>query len=63
MAVTSRLYAGEDDYARMRQLVAEIEALEGPLVYGHVGNLDWWRFTDEDTHALASHTAVSASRL
>ncbi|GIW01932.1 MAG: N-acetyltransferase [Roseiflexus sp.] len=54
MAVTSRLYAGEDDYARMRQLLAEIEALEGPLVYCHVGDLDWWRFTDEDTHALAT---------
>ena len=54
MAVTSRLYAGEDDYARMRQLVAEIEALEGPRVYCHVGNLDWWRCTDEDTHALAT---------
>jgi hypothetical protein len=24
MAVTTRLYVGEDDYARMRQLVAEV---------------------------------------
>jgi hypothetical protein len=38
----------------MRQLVADIEALEGLLVSGHVGNLDWWRCTDEDTHTLAT---------
>lgn len=50
MATHSRLYAGEDDYALMRELLAEIESLDGPRVYCHLGDLDWWRFTDEDIH-------------
>jgi len=52
MATTARLYAGEEDYALMRELLAEIESLDGPLVYCHVGNLDWWRFTDEDSQSM-----------
>ena len=48
MSIASRLYAGAEDYPRMRALLAEIESIEGPLVYCHVGDLDWWRATDTD---------------
>lgn len=43
MAATSRPYAGEEDYARMRALLTDIYATGGPPVYCTVGDLDWWR--------------------
>ena len=47
---------GESDYASMRSLVVEIEARIGPLVYCHLGDLDWWRFSSADPQA-ALHAA------
>lgn len=54
VAVTSRQYEGEADYARMRGLVTEICAQTGPPEYGTAGDLDWWRFTDDDPGAIGS---------
>jgi ribosomal protein S18 acetylase RimI-like enzyme len=36
----------------MQQLVAEIYALSGPLVYATPGDLDWWRFPHDDQGAI-----------
>jgi ribosomal protein S18 acetylase RimI-like enzyme len=58
LQIRSRPYAGEDDYARLRALLVALEALDGPLVYCHLGDLDWWRFTEEDPAA-----AVDRARL
>jgi GNAT superfamily N-acetyltransferase len=43
--LTSRSYAGEDDYARIRALLRACYAA-GPVVYCTVGDLDWWRAGD-----------------
>lgn len=51
MAVTSRPYAGEEDYARMRALLTDIYATGDPPVYCTVGDLDWWRYSDDDPEA------------
>ncbi|MFO7169262.1 MAG: N-acetyltransferase [Chloroflexota bacterium] len=48
MAYPSRPYQSEADYALMRALLVEIAALEGPLTYYHLGDLDWWRFSAND---------------
>ncbi len=52
MPVTSRPYAGEEDYAQMRALLTTIYTEGGPPVYGSVGDLEWWRATDEDPAAV-----------
>jgi mycothiol synthase len=51
MPYTLRPYADENDYAAMRELLVQIEARQGPLVYCHLGDLDWWRYTDADPDA------------
>ncbi|CAA9536288.1 MAG: hypothetical protein AVDCRST_MAG73-1491 [uncultured Thermomicrobiales bacterium] len=45
MAITDRVYAGDEDYARMRALLRVIYPLTVPAVYCTVGDLDWWRWT------------------
>lgn len=42
MSVTSRRFADEADYARMRRLVIETVALGGDRHLCTVGDLDWW---------------------
>jgi mycothiol synthase len=54
MAVTSRPYSGEEDYARMRALLTDIYATGGPPVYCTVGDLDWWRHTTGETPDAAT---------
>jgi mycothiol synthase len=44
MPFTHRPYAGEDDYAKMRGLLIQAYALNGPPDYCSVGDLDWWRW-------------------
>jgi mycothiol synthase len=58
VSYTSRPYAGEPDYALLRALLVAIERAEGSLVYCHLGDLDWWRFTEEQPDV-----AVAATRL
>lgn len=53
MTIVSRDYAGEEDYARIRELLVQISAIDGAPDYGTIGDLDWWRFTDEDPNAIA----------
>lgn len=53
MPVTSRPYRDEGDYARMRALLTDLYRQDGPAVYCTVGDLDWWRSTDDDPAALA----------
>jgi len=55
MPITSRPYADETDYERMRALLRTIVVLQGVPTYCTVGDLDWGRFTDEDPDAV--HTA------
>src|SRR5207249_1147483 len=53
MAMQSRAYAGEDDYARMRRLLVDIYMAGGAPVYCTIGDLDMWRFTNDDPAAVA----------
>jgi mycothiol synthase len=43
----SRPYAGETDYARMRELLVECCAAGAPA-YATLGDIDWWRFGHPD---------------
>jgi ribosomal protein S18 acetylase RimI-like enzyme len=52
MSTEERFYGGEADYARMRSMLVESFALSGPPDYVTIGDLDWWRFTDDDPDAL-----------
>lgn len=54
MAITVRDYQGEDDYARLRELLVQSYAIGGAPVYGTVGDLDWWRFTKDDPEAITT---------
>lgn len=51
MPTTSRPFRDEDDYARMGQLLVKIYGLDGP-VYCTIGDLDWWRSTNDDPQAI-----------
>ncbi len=52
MAIVSRSYAGEEDYARMRHFLVAIQPFVGTQVYATVGELDWWRWTADDAEAI-----------
>ena len=52
LAVTSRPLEGEKDYEALRRFVVEIQPRVGTRVYATVGDLDWWRWTDEDLQAI-----------
>ncbi len=52
MTYTSRPYVGEDDYALIRALLIDAYAIGGPPVGCSVGDLDWWRCTDEDPSVM-----------
>jgi ribosomal protein S18 acetylase RimI-like enzyme len=42
----------------MRGLLVRTEAHHGPLVYCHLGDLDWWRFTEADPDAVARNALL-----
>ncbi len=48
MALVGRAYGGETDYTRMRELLVEIYRIAGPPEYATIGDIDLWRFTDDD---------------
>jgi ribosomal protein S18 acetylase RimI-like enzyme len=54
LAITSRNLRDEDDYQAVRRLLQRIFAVDGPPDYGTVGDLDWWRYTDENPEAIWS---------
>jgi mycothiol synthase len=45
MAIVTRPFAGEADYARMRDMLVDITRLNRHAPYCTVGDLDWWRWT------------------
>jgi mycothiol synthase len=49
--ITSRQFEDEADYGRMRRLLTAIQPLVGTRVYCTIGEIDWWRFTDDDPDA------------
>ncbi len=53
MAISSRPYAGEEDYERIRSLTTRAFARGGLGTWCTVGDLGWWRFTDENPEAIA----------
>lgn len=54
MSVHSRAFSSEDDYSRMRWLVAEHVARNRALNYATLGDLDWWRFPHDDQGEITS---------
>ncbi len=54
MKLSSRPFHDEQDYAAMRTLAVDIYALAGPPVYATVGDLDWWRSTEDDPDAIST---------
>lgn len=52
MPLTSFQYEDEDDYERMRALLVEIYAVGGPPEYCTIGDLDWWRFANNNPEAI-----------
>src|SRR5918997_1473561 len=53
MKLSSRPFRDGQDYAAMRTLAVDIYALAGPPVYATVGDLDWWRSTEDEMLAWA----------
>jgi predicted N-acetyltransferase YhbS len=45
MAIVTRPFAGEADYAHMRDLLVDITRLNRHAPYCTIGDLDWWRWT------------------
>ena len=58
MSIQSRSYQGEDDYQKMRRLLSEVCRLADGTVSApgdiSIGDLDWWRFADDDVSAIAT---------
>lgn len=52
MSVTSRAYANEEDYDRLRRFLVAIQPLVETRLYCTVGDLDWWRWTEDDVEAI-----------
>jgi ribosomal protein S18 acetylase RimI-like enzyme len=50
--ITSRQLRDEEDYQGVRALLQRVYAADGPPDYCTVGDLDWWRYTDEDPDAI-----------
>jgi ribosomal protein S18 acetylase RimI-like enzyme len=48
MPINSRSLAGDGDYALVRSLLIELAADQTRAQYCTIGDLDWWRSTDED---------------
>jgi ribosomal protein S18 acetylase RimI-like enzyme len=62
MAIHARPYAGEDDYARMRELVRDTFAVGGPPVYAGLGDIDWWRSSEDDPDHLVAQLWLDGER-
>ena len=52
MAIVSRSLGGEEDYARMRRFLVAIQPLVGSQIYATIGELNRWRWTDDDAEAI-----------
>ena len=49
---TSAPYNNEADYADMRRLLIDALGRAGPPVYATVGDIDWWRVSDDDPNSV-----------
>src|ERR1700712_2402963 len=58
MPVTSRTYSGEADYSLLRRFLMENYRLGGSPEYGTVGDLDWWRFTEDNAANVMNSTRL-----
>jgi mycothiol synthase len=52
MPIDSRSFEREDDYSLIRSMLIEIAADRSHAHYCTIGDLDWWRSTDEDPEAI-----------
>lgn len=52
VGVTSRPFGGEDDYDALRRMLIATVAEGDEWHYCTVGDLDWWRYTDNDPRGI-----------
>lgn len=52
MNLYHRPYQSEDDYNHMRRLLVDTLARAGLPVYATIGDIDWWRSSEDDTQAV-----------
>jgi mycothiol synthase len=52
MPIESRLFADEGDYALVRSLLIELAADKTRAHYFTIGQLDWWRSTEDDPETV-----------
>lgn len=52
MTLHHRPYQSEDDYAHMRRLLVEILGRVGLPVYATIGDIDWWRSSEDHPQAV-----------
>lgn len=52
MAASSRPFGGEDDYALLRRMLIATVAEGDQWHYCTLGDLDWWRYTDNDPRGI-----------
>lgn len=52
MPIVSRSFAGENDYELVRSLLVEVDADRSHSSYCTIGDLDWWRSTEEDPESI-----------
>src|SRR5690606_35128558 len=50
--IHSRSFQSGADYALMRRLLVESLAITGLPVYATIGDIDWWRSSDDDPRAV-----------
>lgn len=52
MPITARQLRDEEDYQAVRAMLQRIHAADGQPDYCTIGDLDWWRYTNEDPDAI-----------
>lgn len=58
MPYTSRPYTGEADYEILRKFLVKNYELGGSPDYGTIGDLDWWRYTEDDPAMVLNSTRI-----
>lgn len=55
MPIVDRPFEAVRDWDALRAMLVECFALDGPPDYATVGDIDWWRSTEDDPDALTGH--------